>query len=104
MVIEDGRRVKAGTVLWTTGVRAPDVVTKLEVSHGNAGSIVVNEYLQLPTYPNVFATGDASIQDRAPVPLLAASAMQEGAAAARNVVRLLQDRPLVSFRYQISAT
>ena len=79
VVIEDGRRVKAGTVLWTTGVRAPDVVRQLEVIHAHAGGIAVNEYLQLPTYPNVFAAGDnASIQNRVPVPLLAASAMQEG--------------------------
>lgn len=101
VVTEDERRVKAGTVLWTTGVRAPDVVSKLAVIHGHAGSIAVNEYLQLPTYPNVFVAGDnASIQDRAPVPLLAASAIQEGTGAAINLVRLLRGEPLVSFRYR----
>ena len=101
VVTEDGRSVKTSTVLWTTGIRAPDVISKLDVVHGPAGSIAVNNYLQLAAYPNVFAIGDnASIHNRSPVPLLAASAMQEGSAAATNVARLLRGKPLVPFRYR----
>lgn len=101
VVTEDGRKVKARTVLWTTGVRAPDVISKLDVPHGHAGSVAVNRFLQLSTYPTVFAAGDnASIQNGKPVPLLAASAMQEGSAAGGNVVRLLRGERLVPFRYR----
>jgi NADH:ubiquinone reductase (H+-translocating) len=99
---EDGRSLSASIVLWATGVRAPDVVGDLSIDHGKHGSIVVNEYLQLPNQPNVFGIGDnAEVKSQGRlVPLLAATAVQEGHAVALNIVRLLRGEPLIPFRYK----
>jgi NADH:ubiquinone reductase (H+-translocating) len=99
---EDGRSLSASIVLWATGVRAPDVVGDLSIDNGKHGSIVVNEYLQLPNQPNVFGIGDnAEVKSQGRlVPLLAATAVQEGHAVALNIVRLLRGEPLIPFRYK----
>ncbi len=97
---EDGRILNARTVIWATGVKAPEVVANLAVAHGHGGSFRVNECLQVPDHPNVFAVGDnASVAD-ASIPLLAAVAVQEGRAAAANIVRMLRGQAPAPFRYK----
>ncbi len=100
---DDGRTLATHTVLWTAGVRAPDVVAKLPVEHGKGGSINVDQYLQVVGQPGVFAVGDnASITDAVTgqhVPLLAQSAMQAGTAGGENIARLIEGQPLKPFHY-----
>ena len=99
---EDGRSISARTIIWAAGVRAPGVVANLGVAHGKAGSIQVNDFLQIPERPTVFAVGDnaQATDEQRRAPLLAAAAMQEGRAAARNIVCMLQRRPMARFRYR----
>lgn len=98
--LQDGRSVATRTVIWATGVRAPDLVAELATGHGHGGSLAVNACLQLAQHPNVFAIGDNAHVSAQKVPLLAAAAMQEGNAAATNIARLLQGRSLRTFRYK----
>lgn len=99
---EGGRSISAATVVWATGIRAADVVSQLKTDHGKGGSITVNEYLQITSYPEVFAIGDnaAAKSGNQPVPALAAAAMQEGHAAARNIIRMLKSKQPTSFHYK----
>ncbi len=98
---EGGRLISAATVLWATGIRASDVVSELKTDHGKGGSIAVNEFLQT-SHPEVFAIGDnaAPKLGNESVPALAAAAMQEGHAAARNIIRMLQNKEPIRFRYK----
>jgi NADH:ubiquinone reductase (H+-translocating) len=99
----DGRTLRTHTVMWTAGVRAPDVIGNLATEHGKGGSIKVDQYLQVVGRRGVFAVGDnASITDAKtgqPVPLLAQSAMQEGSAAGANIARQIVGEPLEPFSY-----
>jgi NADH dehydrogenase len=99
---DDGRSISAGTVVWATGIRAGDVVSQLKSDHGKDGTIAVNEFLQIANHAEVFAIGDNAAAKSAdePVPALAAAAMQEGHAAARNIIRMLQNKEPISFRYK----
>ena len=100
---EDGRDVETRTVIWTTGVRAPDVVATLDAPHGKGGSLAVDGYLQLEDHPGVFAAGDSAHvidpKTNGSVPMLAQSATREGEAVAENVVRAIEGRPLEPFVY-----
>ncbi|MGH2457808.1 MAG: NAD(P)/FAD-dependent oxidoreductase [Chloroflexota bacterium] len=104
LATEDGRTVKAQTIVWTAGVRTPDVVAHLIVPHGHAGSLMIDECLRLQGHPEVYAVGDnAAVEDartHQPVPLLAQAAIQEGEAAASNLLRALRGEPPVPFRYR----
>ncbi|MDI6856766.1 MAG: NAD(P)/FAD-dependent oxidoreductase [Dehalococcoidia bacterium] len=104
LLLADGRRLATRTMIWATGVRAPDLVTSLDAPHGSSGGLLVDQFLQVQGRPGVYAVGDnAHIEDprtREPVPLLAQSAEEEGKAAAENVVRSIRGRPQKPFRFR----
>jgi NADH dehydrogenase len=101
---DDGRTVESRTILWTTGVRAPGVVADMQAEHGKGGSLAVDEYLQVCGLTGVYAIGDDShFEDpktHKSVPLLAATAVQEGETAAENIALAIEGKPQVPFHYR----
>jgi NADH:ubiquinone reductase (H+-translocating) len=100
----DGRKLATHTILWSTGVRAPQVVSGLDVAHGKGGSLAVDEYLRLRGHPEVFVCGDCChYEDPATqqaVPLLAQAAVDEGRAVAANLASAIAGAPLRTFHYR----
>ena len=104
IVLNDGTRIAADVIIWTAGVQPNPVVTQPNAADGR-GFFAVNEFLQLPLYPEVFAAGDCASftpagSDR-PMPMLAQIASEEGKHIAKNIARSLLNRPLRPFRYRI---
>ncbi len=99
-----GEVIRTRTVIWATGVRVPDVVSHLDAEHSHGGSVTVNEFLQVKGHPEAYAIGDnahfVDPRSHKPVPLLAATAMQQGKAAAANIARALRARPQRPFHYR----
>ncbi|MFZ0699039.1 MAG: FAD-dependent oxidoreductase [Thermoplasmata archaeon] len=102
--LEDGSVLAADATVWCAGLEAPDVVRRLPVPHGKGGRIAVEQTLEVPGHPGVFAVGDvADLRDPgtgAQVPATAQAALAEAGTAARNLVARWNDRPLVTFRYE----
>jgi NADH dehydrogenase len=67
-----------------------------------AGRVHVEADLTLPGHPEVFIVGDLAsiVTDGRQVPGVAPAAMQEGASAAKNIVRTLRRQRRVPFRYR----
>jgi NADH dehydrogenase len=63
--------------------------------------VQVNPDLSVPGHPEIFAVGDLAVivQDGRMVPGVAPAANQEGAAAAKNILRDLRRQPRRNFRY-----
>jgi NADH dehydrogenase len=101
-----GERIPAGTVIWAAGVAASPLGRTLGVPLDRAGRVRVEPDLTVPSFPDVYVIGDlASLTvDGKPVPGVAAAAMQEGKAAARNVERSLEGLPREPFRYRDRGT
>lgn len=102
ILLGDGRTLRAGTVVWTAGVKANPLAASLGVQAGRAGRILVKETLQLPGYGEVFAVGDIA-EIMAPgraLPMLAPVAIQEGRWAGHNVRQLVAGKMPQSFRYR----
>jgi NADH dehydrogenase len=95
-------RLPAQTVLWAAGVAASPLAASLDVPLDRAGRVPVGPTLALPDHPEVFVTGDvcAFVQDGRPLPGVAQVAKQQGAHAARNVLRAVRGEPLRPFRYR----
>jgi NADH dehydrogenase len=77
--LENGESIRAGNILWTAGVAASPLTTKLGAPLDRAGRIKVNPDLSLPEHPEVFAVGDLALvlgEDRKPVPGVSPAAMQ----------------------------
>lgn len=74
--------IEAATVLWTAGVRPPEIAEHLGVQLTRAGRVSVAPDCSLPGHPEVFVIGDmahfAADAEGKPLPGLAPVAMQQG--------------------------
>jgi NADH dehydrogenase len=95
-------RIEAQTVLWAAGVAASPLVKSLGAPLDRAGRVLAEPTLTVPGHPQVFVVGDvcALQQEGRPLPGVAQVAKQQGAHAARNVVRAIRGEPLLPFRYR----
>jgi NADH:ubiquinone reductase (H+-translocating) len=96
--LTDGRRLAAGSVVWTAGVRGSDVGRMLDVPADRQGRVPVEPTLQLPGRPEVLVVGDLAALDG--LPMLIPVAMQEARHAARVIRALIAGRPAEPFRYR----
>ena len=94
--------IAAQTVLWAAGVAASPLAKSLNVPLDRAGRVTPQPTLALAEQPRIFVAGDlcSFTQDGKPLPGVAQVAMQQGAHAARNVLRAIKGEPLLPFRYR----
>jgi NADH dehydrogenase len=110
VVLSDGRRIPAGTIVWATGVTAAPLAQRLidadpAVQTTRGGRIVVGPDLTLPGHPEVFVIGDiaASRDDQGHgdlLPQVAQPAIQGGRYAARAIGARLAGTTTEPFRYR----
>jgi NADH dehydrogenase len=93
--------VRARTVLWAAGVRASTLNARLGLPLDSAGRVKVEPDLSIPGHPEVFVIGDQSlfIDERGQVPGLAPAALQQGRAAAANILADLRGSSRTPFAY-----
>jgi NADH dehydrogenase len=90
------------TVVWVAGVNANPVVAGLPVEKDSSGRVKVNDYLEVPGFPGVYALGDnAHVKDNAghPLPATAHIAVRQPKVAAANILADLVGRPKRTYRY-----
>ncbi len=99
--LSDGTTVKANTLIWTAGTSPNPILAKLACKK-DRGRIVVNEFLEVPEYPGVWALGDcALVPDRKTggyYPPTAQHAIREGRVLAKNILSAIRGgkkRPFV---------
>jgi NADH:ubiquinone reductase (H+-translocating) len=95
-------RIEARTTIWAAGVQASPLAAMLAEASGasvdRAGRIAVLPDLTLPGHPEVFAIGDmTTLRD---LPGVAEVAMQGGLHAANTIVRRLEGKEAVPFKYR----
>ncbi|MBJ7596177.1 MAG: NAD(P)/FAD-dependent oxidoreductase [Candidatus Dormibacteraeota bacterium] len=102
LLLKDGRRIEAATVVWAAGVTANPLVESLGVELGSKRRVPVTATLQLAGHPEVFVVGDlAEIPGRSkqPLPMLAQVGLQSGGHAGRAIEAMLAGRRVARFRY-----
>jgi NADH dehydrogenase len=95
-------RIAAQTVLWAAGVAASPLARSLGVALDRAGRVEAEPTLAVPGRPGIFVAGDicSFMQEGKPLPGVAQVAKQQGAHAARNVLRAMRGERLLPFRYR----
>ena len=86
--VSGGVQIPVGLTVWAAGVKGHPVLSSLPVAKDRLGRIVVDRYMQVPGYPNVFGAGDAVTVDGMPsasIPIIPA-ALAHGRLAARNIL------------------
>lgn len=103
VTFKDSTQLNSSTVVWAAGVRAAELVDALGLTVGRSARVKITPELNLPDRPEVFVIGDMAYLegykgDQA-YPMVAQVAMQMGKQAARNLLALIEGRPLDAFHY-----
>jgi NADH dehydrogenase len=104
--LANGTFIPAEIVVWAAGVKAPDILTKLDGLETNrASQLVVLPTLQTTRDPNIFAIGDCAAcpwvgQAGETVPPRAQAAHQQASHLARQLKRRLAEREAQPWRYR----
>ncbi|HYG87779.1 MAG TPA: NAD(P)/FAD-dependent oxidoreductase [Azospirillum sp.] len=105
VALANGEFIPAGLVVWSAGVKGPDVLRDLdglEVSRSN--QLVVTPTLQTSWDPNIFAIGDCAWCPReghpTPVPPRAQAAHQQASHLLKQLPQHLAGQPLKPFVYR----
>jgi NADH dehydrogenase len=95
-------RILTQTVIWAAGVAASPLAASLGVPLDRAGRIAAEATLRVPGRPEIFVVGDICSfqQDGKPLPGVAQVAKQQGAHAARNILRAIEGRAPEPFHYR----
>ena len=101
ITLSDGTTVTTNTLVWTAGISPHALLGTLPCPKAK-GRVLVNEYLEVPGWPGVWALGDcAMVPDRktgAFHPPTAQHALREGRVAAKNILATIRQgwkRPFV---------
>jgi NADH dehydrogenase len=101
VTLSDGSMIPTKTLVWTAGTSANPLLETLPCKK-ERGRVIVNEFLEVPDWPGVWALGDcALIPDRQTgtyCPPTAQHALREGKVTAQNItaaVRGKQKKPFV---------
>jgi NADH dehydrogenase len=89
--------------LWASGVAASPLSKELGAETDRAGRVLIEKDLSLPGRSEVFVIGDMTALTDAngiQVPGLAAAALQQGKAAAENILRDLRGEKRLPFKYR----
>jgi NADH dehydrogenase len=102
VILADGSHIETQTLIWTAGVKATQVVEGLSVEKASAGRIRILPTLQLPQHPETFVIGDAAFleENGQPLPMISTVAIQQGVCAAKNILRMMDNKALESFHYK----
>ncbi len=103
--------IQSTAVLWAAGITATISSDFLKgngkILYDKTGRIIVNEFLTIDDYPDVFIIGDLanfSHQTEEPLPGTAPVAMQEGRYAARKIKAELRNQSISPFTYKNKGT
>ncbi|MCX8665175.1 MULTISPECIES: NAD(P)/FAD-dependent oxidoreductase [unclassified Gilliamella] len=105
---KEGDTIKADIMIWTAGVKAPDYLKEiagLESSRSN--QLVVKPTLQTSRDDNIFVIGDCAyaMQDNGHAsPPTAQAAHQMAKICYENIINMLDNTPLKSFKYTDNGT
>ncbi len=94
--------VPSGTVIWVAGVVAHPLIAELPVDRDEIGRVRVNEYMEIPEMPGVYAVGDcAHFKDPhsgRPIPPRAHTAVRQARVVAHNILADIRGKDRKPYR------
>jgi NADH dehydrogenase len=99
-----GRKIPAELTVWAAGIKAPDLLSRIDGLETNASNqLVVRQTLETTRDPAIFALGDCAQcpwpGHARPVPPRAQAAHQQANHLVKNLARRLAGRPLAPYVY-----
>jgi NADH:ubiquinone reductase (H+-translocating) len=97
VMLDGGKKISCGTLIWAGGVTVDPLISSLECEHGPSGRIVVDKFLKVKGFENVFALGDCAYvlegKNSESLPPTAQIAIKEAQSVFENIVADIQRKP-----------
>jgi NADH dehydrogenase len=101
--LPEGVNIDVKTVIWAAGITSARIEGISPSAYGRNNRLIVNSYNQVMGYKNIFAIGDNSLMTELSFPdghpQVAQVALQQAHHLAKNLMRLIGNKPLKSFHY-----
>ena len=103
LTLSEGIKINVKTVIWAAGITSA-VIGGLDQSvYGRNNRLIVNSCNMVMGYPNIFALGDNSVMTEVAFPnghpQVAQVALQQANNLAKNLKRLILNKPMKDFKY-----
>jgi len=102
VTLSNGTTVTTNTLVWTAGICPNSLMDTLPCTKSR-GRVLVNEYLEVPEWPGVWAFGDCALVPDLKTgeshPPTAQHALREGKLAARNILATVRGDEMKPFLY-----
>ena len=101
IILKDDSVLSSEITIWAAGVKGSDAMAQLNLPT-NGNRVTVEPTMQVKNYPNIWALGDiagAIGKDGRPLPMVAPVAIQQGKFIAKQIARLITNKPLTDFKY-----
>ena len=107
LYLSNGTQIRYSFIIFTGGIEASAIASKLDVDKNKKGQIIVNEYLQTSKYENIFAVGDvAEIRNNKDevMPPNVTVARATGTNVGKNILNILKDKEMKSCNPKLEGT
>lgn len=94
--------VPTSTLIWVAGVVASPQIAELDAEKDDIGRVLVNEYLEVPGVPGVYALGDCAHFEHTlgrAIPPRAHTAVRQGKVVAHNILADIRGRDKRPYHY-----
>lgn len=96
VVLANGEKLDAGTIIWTAGVKAHPLLAAIPgLTLDKRGRAVVDETLRPAMYPDVYVIGDCAAT---PYSGMAQTAVEDGHFVAKVIAATLKKKPLPTYK------
>lgn len=103
LITGDGEVIETDLNVWAAGIQAPPFLAKIGLTANKKNQIQVAQTLQSVDDPHIFAMGDCAScpqGEDTTVPPRAQAAHQQAKLLAKNLLNVLEDKPLKAFIYR----
>lgn len=105
VLLEGGEKVPFDILIWTAGIKANGILAKISgLQIDKTCKVAVDMSLQAHPHSNVFAVGDNTFcfdpEMQMAAPAMVQTAIDQGALAARNILNLINGKPLEKYKFK----
>lgn len=102
--LSNGQQIKSNVLIWTSGVVANDVPGLPQTAIGRGNRVLADAFNKVQACENIFAIGDQCLQTTDKNfpkghPQVAQVAIQQGRLLAKNLERIVHEKPVKPFSY-----
>ena len=101
---ENGEYLQSQNIIWVAGIKPSSIDFEKDAIKDEAGRLVVNKFLELVDYPNIFCLGDSACfrQGENALPALAQVAVKQAKVVAYNIKQKINNKEPRAFVYKSS--